>query len=152
MPTNADTLAGRISAALLASADGEYVSISLPETPPIHENAFRGRVWVLIDRHSFSNAAVVAALLQDLGIATIMGEETADLATTYGAVESFALPHSGASITYPKAYMVRPSGSLDVRGVVPDFLIAPNAIGQADDDMLAIARTQITLSRQAQSQ
>jgi hypothetical protein len=65
-----------------------------------------------------------------------VGEETADLATTYGAVERFALPNSSAQITYPKAYMVRPSGDETVRGVVPDVAIAPNPIGQSTDEML----------------
>ena len=108
---------------------------------------FHGRVWVLVNQHSYSNAAVVAALMQDLGIATIVGEETADLPTTYGAVETFALPNSGAVITYPKAYMVRPSGDQSTRGVVPDFVIAPNPVGSAEDVMLETALVQIRTAR-----
>ncbi|MDC8755593.1 S41 family peptidase [Erythrobacter sp. sf7] len=142
-----DTLGGRIKATLASAADGERVTIAVPETSPIAENAFDGRVWVLVNRHTYSNAAVIAALMQDLGIATIMGEETADLPTTYGAVERFSLPHSGAEIIYPKAYMVRPSGSEEVRGVVPDFLIAPAPVGSAHDRMLETAVTQIGLTR-----
>ena len=57
------------------------MAIELPSIEPIDENAFEGRVWLLVDKHSYSNAAVVAALMQDLDIATIMGEETADLPT-----------------------------------------------------------------------
>ncbi|MXO52168.1 hypothetical protein GRI42_12715 [Erythrobacter gaetbuli] len=146
-PRDDETLAGRIAAALTDAEDGEVVSIELPETQPIADNAFGGRVWVMVNRHSYSNAAVIAALMQDLGIATIVGEETADVPTTYGAVESFNLPHSGASIIYPKAYMVRPSGSEETRGVVPDFLIAPTPIGQSEDWMLQIAKRQILMSR-----
>ena len=142
-----DTLAGRIATAVADAEDGEVVSIELPETQPIADHAFGGRVWVLVNRHSYSNAAVIAALMQDLGIATIVGEETADVPTTYGAVESFDLPHSGAGIIYPKAYMVRPSGSEETRGVVPDFLIAPNPVGQSEDLMLQITVRQVLLSR-----
>ena len=144
-----DTLSGRIAAALHTAEDGERIAIAVPATPPIAEDAFDGRVWVLVDRHSYSNAAVVAALMQDLGIATVMGEETADIPTTYGAVESFTLPHSGASIVYPKAYMVRPSGSQEVRGVVPDFPIAPDPIGSAHDRMLETAIARIKQTRSA---
>jgi hypothetical protein len=147
--TDPETLSGRIAAALQTAADGERVSIELPTIQPISDNAFDGRVWVLVDRHSYSNAAVVAALMQDLGIARVMGEETADVPTTFGAVESFALPNSGASITYPKAYMVRPSGSEAVRGVVPDFPIAPNPIGSARDTMLEAAISEIKRSGQS---
>ncbi|MEL1250224.1 S41 family peptidase [Aurantiacibacter gilvus] len=142
-----ESMAGRIAAALALAEEGERVVIDLPETQPILENAFRGRVWVLVNQHSYSNAAVVAALMQDLDIATIMGEETSDVPTTYGAVESFTLPHSGASIVYPKAYMVRPSGDRSTRGVVPDFVIAPNGIGSAEDVMLETALVQIRSSR-----
>lgn len=146
-PRDRETLAGRIATAVANAEDGEVVSIELPETQPIADNAFRGRVWVLVNRHSYSNAAVIAALMQDLGIATIVGEETADVPTTYGAVESFDLPHSGSTITYPKAYMVRLSGSEETRGVVPDFLIAPTPIGQSEDLMLQIAMRQALRSR-----
>jgi len=106
-----------------------------------------GRVWLLVDRHSYSNAAVVAALMQDQGIATVLGEETADLPTTYGAVESFDLPRSGANIIYPKAYMVRPSGSELLRGVVPDFPIASNSVGSSKDVMLDTALEHIEQTR-----
>lgn len=146
-PREPDTLAGRIAAAVADAEDGGLVSIVLPEMQPISDNAFRGRVWVLVNRHSYSNAAVIAALMQDLGIATVLGEETADVPTTYGAVENFTLPHSGASITYPKAYMVRPSGSEEARGVVPEFDIAPNPVGESRDLMLETAVKQILLSR-----
>ncbi len=142
-----DSLGGRVAAAIASAEPGERVEIDLPVTRPIADHAFRGKVWVLIDRHSFSNAAVVAALMQDLGIATVLGEETADLPTTYGAVESFDLPRSGATITYPKAYMVRPSGSEAVRGVVPDIAIAPNPVGESRDLMLDRAAAHILRSR-----
>jgi hypothetical protein len=146
-PRDLDTIAGRIAAAVADAEEGELVSLELPETQPIADNAFGGRVWVLVNRHSYSNAAVIAALMQDLGIATIMGEETADVPTTYGAVESFSLPNSGASIVYPKAYMVRPSGSEKASGVVPEFIIAPNPVGERHDLMLETAIRQILLSR-----
>jgi hypothetical protein len=133
------SFAGIISDAIAAAAVGERVSVAVPEVQPITDNAFDGKVWVLIDKHSFSNAAVIAALMQDLDIATLVGEETADLATTYGAVERFSLPNSGAAIVYPKAYMVRPSGDESVRGVVPDISISPNPIGEPRDLMLDAA-------------
>lgn len=144
---DAESLAGRIAAALARSEAGELVAVELPMTKPLERNAFRGRVWLLVDRHSYSNAAVVAAMMQDQGIATILGEETADLPTTYGAVESFDLPHSGANIIYPKAHMVRPSGSELLRGVVPDFPIAPNSVGSSKDVMLDTALEHIEQTR-----
>lgn len=145
------SLSGRMAAAIADAPVGGRVAVDLPAAQPIRDHAFRGRVWALIDRHSYSNAAVVAALLQDLDIAVIMGEETADLPTTYGAVESFTLPHSGAAIIYPKAYMVRPSGSEETRGVVPDIPLAPGPVGEDRDIMLDQALSRIAAERNALS-
>ena len=111
-------------------------------------NRFDGRVWVLIDRHSFSNAAVVAAIIQDHGLGTLMGEATADLATTFGSIEHFKLPNSGISIAYPKSSMVRPSGDESVRGVQPDVPLPPPPIGGANDAVLEAALAHIAGSKE----
>ena len=140
-------LGDRIATALASAADGETVAIDVPQVAPMTQERFDGRVWVLIDRHSYSNAAVVAAAMQDTGMATLLGEETADLATTYGAVERFSLPHSGASIVYPKSYMVRPSGDETVRGVRPDIILEPRAVGESEDAMLNRALAAIVAAR-----
>jgi len=129
----------KTEAAIAAVMVGERVTVDVPEVQPITADALDGKVWVLIDQPSFSNAAVVAALVQDLGTATLLGEETADLVTTYGAVERFSLPNSGAEIVYPKAYMVRHSGNESVHGVVPDSPFEPNPIGKARHLMLEAA-------------
>lgn len=116
----AETISGRIAHGLAAAETGATFEVDLPLVAPAEAGRFEGRVWVLVNRHSYSNAAVVAAQVQDYGFGTLMGESTADLATTYGAVESFTLPHSQALVYYPKAYMVRPSGDETVAGVRPD--------------------------------
>ncbi len=60
-----------------------------------------------------------------------MGEPTADVPTTYAAVHEFKLPHTGMSVSYPKAFMVRPNGDRSNKGVQPDILIE-KAPGAAD--------------------
>lgn len=142
-----DSLGGMVAEAVRTAEIGERIAIDLPMVEPLQDMAFDGRVFVLINKHSYSNAVVVAALMQDQGMAIIMGEETADLPTTYAAVETFTLAESELPITYPKAFMVRPSGSRDIRGVIADFPIAPNPIGEARDIMLETAVTQIRLTR-----
>jgi len=47
-------------------------------------------------------------------------EETSDLVTTYSAMENFQLPHSGLTVGFRKALIIRPSGDLSDRGVVPN--------------------------------
>jgi hypothetical protein len=50
----------------------------------------------------------VAALVQDCKFGTIVGEETSDMATTYGTMEQFNLPKTGIMVGYPKAHIIRP--------------------------------------------
>lgn len=146
-PSGDGGLGDRLAVALDGAQTGSVVAVDVPQIAQRSEGRFDGRVWALIDRYSFSNAAVVAAILQDYGIATLIGEETADLATTYGAVERFTLPNSQAVIEYPKAYMIRPSGDEAVRGVVPDIALDPRPIGEVEDTMLESAIAAITSAR-----
>jgi len=47
---------------------------------------------------------------QDFGFGTVLAEETADLASTYRALEKFTLPGTGIEVGFPKARILRPSG------------------------------------------
>jgi len=115
---------------------GSIADFPVPWARPREGARFTGRVFVLIDRLSYSNTVTVAALIQDFGLGVILGEETSDLATTYGAMETFALPLSGTPVGFPKARIIRPNGSLLGRGVVPDRAIATPAVEGADDPVL----------------
>lgn len=112
-----------LAEAFRTASIGSTVRITIPEVSPARSGRFDGHVYVLINRHSYSNTVFVAATVQDYGFGTLLGEETADLANTYGAIETFTLPNSGLAINFPKARIVRPNGQIDVRGVVPDILI-----------------------------
>jgi hypothetical protein len=115
--------------------NGARYDFDLPLNPPRPEPRFEGRVYVLVNRHSYSNAASVAALIQDYGFGEIVGEETADVPTTYASVQSFDLP-SGIAVTYPKSRIVRPSGDQQLLGVRPDLSIAREPIATAEDAVL----------------
>jgi len=132
--------AGPISqkfAALYAKARvGDIVDFDIPLTPPHAEGVFRGKVFALIDRQTYSNAVAVAATIQDYKFGVILGEETSDLATTYGAMELFKLGNTGISVGYPKARIVRPNGSMRARGVVPDVRIRIPIVQGPSDEVL----------------
>lgn len=102
---------------------GETFTFSLPDALPNKNKRFNGDVYVLVNRNSYSNAVSVAAIVQDYGFGQVIGEETADLATTLGAMESFTLRHTGIKVGYPKALIIRPNGSRVPEGVTPDYLI-----------------------------
>ncbi|MCJ8189903.1 S41 family peptidase [Sphingomicrobium aestuariivivum] len=131
----------------LATADGAIYSVELPEVAPRADNRFDGRVWVLVDRHSYSNAVVTAATLQDHGFATVLGEETRDVATTFGSAEQFTLPETGIVVTYPKSFIVRPSGLESDSYIEPDEEFFDLALGREEADMLERAIAEIEASR-----
>lgn len=85
----------RFAAAYARARPGDVITFDLPLSEPATSPRFEGRVYVLINRRSYSNAAAVAALVQDYGLGTILGEETSDLATTFGAMETFTLSAPG---------------------------------------------------------
>jgi len=121
---------------------GETFEYPIPEVQPREGRRFDGRVYVLVDRHSFSNAVTTAAMVQDYGFGVIVGEKTSDMATTYGAMETFRLPNTGIVVGFPKAHIIRPSGELESDGVTPDLPIPSPIVPTATDTVLeeALAR------------
>lgn len=118
------------------AAPGSLVEFPIIDGRPRETGHFAGKVYALIDRYCFSNCANVAALLQDYGFATILGEATADLVTTQGAMEHFTLPRTGIRVGFAKARIVRPSGEGGSQVVIPDVEFA-NPVAPASDIMLA---------------
>ncbi len=143
----AGSAAGGVSqtyADLFADAEnGEIVSFEISNTPPREGARFDGDVHVLVNRFSYSNAVTVAAMIQDYDFGTIYGEETRDMATTYGALERFSLPYSNFEVEYPKAHIIRPNGETKPHPVTPDILIATPAVRGAKDVMLEQVVSQI---------
>jgi hypothetical protein len=119
--------------------NGTRYKYDLPFAQPRTGPRFTGRVWILVNRHSYSNAASVAALVQDYGFGKVMGEETADVASNYASVQSFTLPNTKISVTYPKSHFVRPNGKDEVLGVQPGFSIPRAPIEDPNDQVLSDA-------------
>ena len=115
---------------------GETFEFDIPLAQPRQGARFEGKVYVLVNRNSYSNAVSVAAIFQDYGWGEIAGEPTADFATTYGAMEHFTLPNTGFRVGFPKAYIIRPSGDERLGGVQPDFVIETPIVPSARDVVL----------------
>lgn len=139
----ADAVSRHMAELYAKAKPGGVVDLDLPWAYPRQGARFTGQVYLLVNRHSFSNTVNVAALVQDYGFGRVLGEETSDMATTYGAMEQFRLPITGISVGYPKAHIIRVNGDPVSRGVVPDVAIrTPIAPGDRDvvlDQALAIA-------------
>ena len=142
-----DGMLARLMAAEAGQPDGARYPFEIPLVEPRQGVRFQGRVWVLVNRHSYSNAASVAALIQDYGFGVVLGEETADVPTSHASTVRFALPNSGYSVAYPKSYFVRPSGDRAVRGVVPQVPLPREPVGVAADVTLDAALAHIHVRR-----
>lgn len=142
----ADSISAKFAAAYAKAKSGEHVRFEIPFAQPRKGERYEGRVHLLVNRHSYSNTVNVAAIVQDFGFGDILGEETADLASTLGAMETFTLPNTGIVVGYPKARILRPNGDTKPRGVVPDFAIATPVGATAEDVVLerALARVRAT--------
>ncbi len=114
----------------------QVFEFDIPYTEPRAENRFNGQVYALINRHSYSNAVNVASIIKDYNFGIIVGEKTSDMATTYGAMETFTLPHTKISVGFPKAHIIRPSGNPESDGVTPDLVIASPILPSETDIVL----------------
>ncbi len=130
-------------------ANGERYPFPIAMVDPRTDRRFTGRVFVLQNRHSFSNAASVSALIQDYGFGKILGEETADLASTFGSSVPFKLKNSAVNVSFPKSRITRINGDTRARGVVPDIRIQSPPPGMSDDVVLAKAVELIKSTRDA---
>lgn len=119
---------------ILTRKDGEIFKVSFRNYPPRTDSLhFDGRVYVLVDRYSYSNTVSVAAIIQDYNFGVVIGESTADVASSYGATHEFKLPNSQLYVSYPKAFIVRPNGKRALKGVTPDIIVDNNIFTETDE-------------------
>lgn len=135
-PGDSDSISAKLAKLYARAETGDLVSYEMPFVEPRDDKRFSGRVHVMVNRFSYSNAVTTAALIQDYGFGTIYGEPTRDMATTFGAMEQFSLPNSGFIVGYPKAHIIRPNGEEKSHPVTPDVLINASSVRGEDDVML----------------
>ena len=87
---------------------------------------YKGSVYVLVNRQSYSQATVTAAQIQDYGFGKLVGEETAEFPNLYASIFSYQLPKTGITVDVSKGKIERVSGVDTQKGVVPDMIIKDN--------------------------
>jgi len=109
---------------IMEKPDGTIFETAIKKQLPVPDALrFKGRVYVLIDRYSYSNAVTTAATIQDYKWGILIGEDTADVPTTYAAIHEFYLPNTKMPVSYPKAFIVRPNGNTSLRPLQPDVKV-----------------------------
>ncbi len=132
--------------AILSHEDGQIYEHNFDFYQPQSEGKrFKGKVYALVNRQSYSQSTVTAAQLQDYGFATIVGEETAEYPNLYASIFNYELPKTGIRVDVPKGKIHRVSGVDNGLGVIPDIEIKDHLLDENDeilDGLLERIRTQ----------
>lgn len=131
---NAPDTTDAYTKAILSHQNDEQFAYDHPRQNPVPAaRRFNGKVYVLVNRQTYSMAAVSAALIQDYGFAELVGEETGDVPTLYASQFSFPLPKTGIIAKVPKGYIVRPNGNTKLAGVKPDYVVTDHLLAGEDE-------------------
>ena len=105
-----------------------YASNSVSKPKTIDKNAFKGKIYVLINGGTFSAASIISSNLKGSKRATFVGEETGGAynGTVAGIMPTLKLPHSKIKITIG-LLVVAPfhKTTIEGHGVFPDKEITP---------------------------
>lgn len=88
---------------------------------------YDGNVYVLTSPETFSSAMNFSVLLQDNGLAKVIGEPSGNKPSSYGEIATFLLPNAKLYFTVSIAYSERPDKELkDEPYQMPDYYVASN--------------------------
>ncbi|MDQ1155879.1 hypothetical protein QE385_000206 [Sphingomonas sp. SORGH_AS 950] len=82
-------------------------------SPTIRRSPFAGKIWILIDEVTGSASEVLAILARQVGIAQIVGEQSAgnhSKSRGQGSLLFIALPYSGMVVTWDPVYFTDAAG------------------------------------------
>ena len=108
--------------------DGNYNFETQTKPRPINKNAFKGKVYILINGGSFSASSIISSNLKGSKRALFVGEETGGAfnGTVAGFMPRVKLPHSNIQIRMGVMYMAPHFKTpAEGRGIFPDMQIIP---------------------------
>jgi len=85
---------------------------------------FKGNLFLLIDKTSFSAAATFAGIFKELKLGTIIGEETGGTIEYYGDFWTMKTPNTEISFYVAPKRFIQYGGNDLNRGVFPDYIVA----------------------------
>ncbi|MCA0131706.1 S41 family peptidase [Winogradskyella alexanderae] len=101
---------------------------------------FRGNVYVLVNRHSYSQSTVAAAQIQDYKFGVIVGEETAEHPNLLASIFSYNLPNTNIQVDISKGKIYRVSGMDNGKGVIPSIVIKDHLLDTNDEILNGVLR------------
>ncbi len=126
------------------SKDGKYYCNSYTKPQKIDKNAFKGKIYVLINGSSFSASSIISSNLKGSKRATFVGQETGGAynGTVAGQMPIYELPNSKVKIKLGLiACIPHYKTQIEGRGIFPDKEIIPtlqDRINNNDPEMNCI--------------
>ncbi len=106
--------------------------LSLPSIVQAQFGSWTGPTYVLADKRSYSSAEMFAAVMQDNGIAKIVGDRTGgDGCGFMTDGEPIVLRHSRLRFRVPNCMRLRADGTNEEAGISPDLPVLPTE-GESD--------------------
>jgi len=120
---------------LLSHDNGSFFEqISIDKYFPQNDSLrFKGKVYILVNRFTYSEAITTSALIQDYQFGIIIGEMTPNAATMYASSQQFKLPNTQLNIQYPRAFLERKNTKASLIAVIPDYQIEDNSLTDKDE-------------------
>ena len=84
---------------------------------------FRGQVYVLVGRFTYSSAVLFSNVVQDFGIGQLVGAGGTQRTRQSGGIQSITLPHTGLTLVVPRFVLTRPSGQREPELIRPDIVL-----------------------------
>ncbi|MFY9377727.1 MAG: S41 family peptidase [Peptococcia bacterium] len=98
---------------------------------------FEGKVYALTSINSFSSALDFAVVLQDYGLAKIIGESPGGMPSSYGDSLYFQLPNSKLGVSISYKYFERVDASKNELPLIPDY---ETSAATAEEKLISIIK------------
>lgn len=107
--------------------EGEKLTVDFGFIEPYPGQRFKGKVFVLTSAKTYSSAGSFVTAVRDFELGTIIGESPGAMASQYGDIYIFELPHSKLEAMVSHKEHIRPSGCPQQSSVIPDVIIQQTA-------------------------
>ncbi len=105
-----------------AASFKEYYDVTYTVESQISDFQFDGKIWVLINKKSYSASDAFAAFCKQTGFASLVGENTGGSGLLALHPVYLKFPRSGLLIKYDMFYTLNPDGSNNAEtGTAPDY-------------------------------
>lgn len=96
-------------------------------------NLFKGNVYMLVNRNTFSSASVMAATFQCYKMGTLIGQETGGTQIFFDEPIEFKLTNSGLRFLVANQVNYCPCGTDWNKGIIPDKIVAISITDKAKE-------------------